>query len=217
MRLVKALTIIAGTGVVIGVTVVAFLLGNIFGAQQGEPYEILCPTPVVVYCDCNVSVDCCCPTEEATPSPSAEASATSSPTDAPRATGTPPLATTVVPTRECCTPTQTPEVTDAPPSPSPTVRTSTPEPTCTTMVLLTVTPTDVVISPTNTVEPTPTEECECVWICWNFNKCQGYWKNYCCPLGDNHCVESHLKKGDSYLGRCQHGEETHPDDGYCLP
>lgn len=73
----------------------------------GDCREILCPAPVVVYSDCNVSVDCCCPTATPSETPSA--------TDAATRTATFSSTNTVVPTRRSSrTPTQTPKVSHAP-------------------------------------------------------------------------------------------------------
>lgn len=179
MKLLNALIVIFCIFIVIGVTVVAFLLGDMLSTKSGcstisppvagfieanteaakaakerGSYEILCPTQV---CDCgDVYVDCCCPAE--TPTASPETSATSSATDAPTVTrAIPTVGETITPTVARTTRIPAPTNTVVHPTRSQSTPTQTPQvtdaPPSQTPTIPTATP-----SSTYTQAPTPTVE-----------------------------------------------------------
>lgn len=142
MKPIKILIVILSVCFLFCIIVLAYLLGG--------SHEILCPVPCDVHCICDVSVDCCCPTETLASSETCLPSATytqSSETIIPTATSTSvPKQTPIRPT---------PTVTDAPPTKTPVIPTAT--------VSATAIPSQTLVS-TATQLPTATLElmfCHC--------------------------------------------------------
>jgi len=148
--------------------------------------DSVCRGPVYLQCECNVSVDCCCPTEvgpQATPTPRILSATSTKPPEVlpthtrrahdPTTTSQPAhTATARPPTREpTATNTSIPHT--AEPSATPTQPDASPSPSSTLPPTDTPRPTETVISPTNTVEPTPE------WGC-PYTDCEEHHGQYIC-------------------------------------
>lgn len=191
--IIKALAVIVILLYLMGI---AFIIGmNIrtpLEVQRGEMDRI---DPACI-CDCgDVYVDCCCPTEAVSHTPTATPFEPTTPT----ASGTP---ASITPTRAYFqTPTQ--------PSHSQTATSTrrvsdTPQPTATATI------TNAPGTPTSTVPviPTKTVVVGCFqWLCHKPGTPAE--QDYCCE--SQGCVSAHLKHGD-YLGRCL--DEQAIEDSY---
>lgn len=174
MKPIKIFVIVLSACFIACVIILAYLLG---GSD-----EILCPASHDIHCICDVSVDCCCPTETVTPSETSLSSATytqSVETIIPTATST---------SIQNHTPVwPTPTITDAP----------------------TPTPHDVPSrTPKPTYIPTATVEVCYQWICHRTGSAG--WINYCCDsIG---CVDAKIKQGDLLGRCEDHGIVPHEDE-----
>ena len=183
MKSIKIFIVIISACFIACIIILAFLLGG--------TNEILCPVQSDIHYICDVSIDCCCPTETPTPTetvvPFGTPTVTSFlPSHTPTATRVRRSPTATITKRSTSTRavSSTPTNTVAPPTKTPAVPTT----------AVPNTPTDV---PTVTPAiPTATSK-PCVWVCHKPGTSAE--QDYCCDSQE--CVDAHLKHGD-YLGKC---------------